>query len=693
MKILKTTAALMAAVLTVSAVATPTVSNVTYQNTQFVASAQEAATTKLFVQITNDALSDISISGVEITATDNDGYVYTAQTNANGLAYFGELPVARDNGSVKKYTVDIPSPPKGYRKVVYEGNEYTLTANVDMTVKLPLYTASYKVSFKAADNYTTSSKSSGDAKINGATFGIYKDGVLYKTLTSDANGNLGDVSLENLDWDAKWTAKLIEASEGYCVDTKERDLSSTMKNFPEYSAVETTLGMTPITGYFRIGANPGDEIEVYLQSAGSYAKASEKERASVTIEKDSSNVLTNQLAYGTYVVTNKTTGEITTAKITDNMIIVPVSFSGGSTQSDILLTIESNIIRQKTELGDADYDKLEYALKVDGTEVARYTLPEIESGKATYKVLGNQRSSKWTIEMLDNGAGFVTQEYELGFAGLNDNLNGYSFKLNNPILIHSRLTIKGTPGDEVEYYLASQGSYENCVKLSDDCDSCEKFVLDSTGTYTTIVPYGTYVIRDLTTNYTHPLKQEAKSNGKSISVTLLANPNPNTSTTTTSSTTSTTTTTTTSSTPPTTTTTKPIQNPVDFELEDMFGNKVATGVCDQNANTLPVPEGQTATKIYKFIVTVDLMGDKFTRTSYIVLNPDGTYTSRQVILGDADGDGQFALNDLVATQKALLGEEPLKSMAAFEAVDLMPDGVFDVFDMVVLRQLAAKYLF
>ena len=60
------------------------------------------------------------------------------------------------------------------------------------------------------------------------------------------------------------------------------------------------------------------------------------------------------------------------------------------------------------------------------------------------------------------------------------------------------------------------------------------------------------------------------------------------------------------------------------------------------------------------------------------------------LAGDINNDGTVGVADLVALSKHILGSEPLKDEDSFKAADLIPDGVIDVYDLVMLRKLITE---
>lgn len=151
----------------------------------------------------------------------------------------------------------------------------------------------------------------GDATLEGAVYGLYNDGVLVDTYTTDKNGYfLTDyyVCGEN------WYLQEITPSEGYLLDDTKYyiDCSAyeyTVELNTEYVDVYEAIirGKIAIIKHCDDGSTKietpeeGAAFAVYLKSAGSYEKAEEKERA-ILICDEYGFAETGWLPYGVYVV-------------------------------------------------------------------------------------------------------------------------------------------------------------------------------------------------------------------------------------------------------------------------------------------------------------------------------------------------------------------------------------------------------
>lgn len=151
----------------------------------------------------------------------------------------------------------------------------------------------------------------GDASLEGAAYGLYHNGVLVDTYTTDKNGYfLTDyyVCGEN------WYLQEITPSEGYLLDDTRYyiDCSAyeyTVELNTEYVDVYEAIirGKIAIIKHCDDGSTKietpeeGAAFAVYLKSAGSYENAEEKERA-ILVCDEYGFAETSWLPYGTYVV-------------------------------------------------------------------------------------------------------------------------------------------------------------------------------------------------------------------------------------------------------------------------------------------------------------------------------------------------------------------------------------------------------
>ncbi len=153
--------------------------------------------------------------------------------------------------------------------------------------------------------------SQGDATLEGAVYGMYKDDVLLDTYTTDKNGYF---ITKYYPCDSGYYIKEISASEGYLIDEEYYDLYCPPRYYTEeFNDEGMTVYEMIIRGTIRIAKHTdngdtkietpetGAEFQIYLKSAGSYENAKETERETLKID-DTGIVETKKLPYGIYTV-------------------------------------------------------------------------------------------------------------------------------------------------------------------------------------------------------------------------------------------------------------------------------------------------------------------------------------------------------------------------------------------------------
>ena len=151
----------------------------------------------------------------------------------------------------------------------------------------------------------------GDASLAGAVYGIYNDGQLVDTYTTDENGQF---TTKYYICGYDWTIREISPSEGYLLDTTVHKVGAE----PELYTVERNSTANDVTeqvikeniaiikhtddGETQIETpETGATFEVYLKSAGSYEAAKETERDILTCDENGFSQ-TKDMPYGIYTV-------------------------------------------------------------------------------------------------------------------------------------------------------------------------------------------------------------------------------------------------------------------------------------------------------------------------------------------------------------------------------------------------------
>ena len=156
-------------------------------------------------------------------------------------------------------------------------------------------------------------QSQGDATLEGAVYGVFKDGALIDTYTTDKNGYfLTDYypCYENVEW----TIREISPSEGYLLDETVYYIDTYAGQYTvELNTVYPDVYEDIIKGKITIIKHTDDGstkietpevgamFEIYLKSAGSYEAAETTERDILTCDKFG-YAETIDLPYGVYVV-------------------------------------------------------------------------------------------------------------------------------------------------------------------------------------------------------------------------------------------------------------------------------------------------------------------------------------------------------------------------------------------------------
>lgn len=252
-------------------------------------------------------LTGISYSGIEV-----DEY---AVTNANGIAVFNDILIG------KNYTLFEVDTPSRYvipetQNVAVEWNTVT-SASVKNILKkwcAEIYKSDSRFSDLGEAAY---GKAQGDATLEGAVYGLYANGILADTYTTDKNGyfSIKCYPCAINGKDAEYYLQEISSSKGYLLDPTKYYIDTASGNFTaEYNTEYVNVYETVSSGKIAIikhSDNGSTQIEspeenavfeVYLKSAGSYDNARQTERALLTTDKYGFAETPDYLPYGVYVV-------------------------------------------------------------------------------------------------------------------------------------------------------------------------------------------------------------------------------------------------------------------------------------------------------------------------------------------------------------------------------------------------------
>ena len=315
---------------------------------------------------------DGNVANIEFTIK-GDGYSKTAKTNSKGEFELTDLVPG-------KYTVTEHTPTE-------YAEQKSKTVNVESgktaTVSFSNVLKKWNLTVKKTDAETKSAQ--GDATLAGAVYGIYNNGKLVDKYTTDKNGSFTTSYYICGD---NWTLKEIEPSEGYLLDETEYHIGAEAKKYTlENNSVSIGVTEDILKGKIAIIKHTDDgstkietpekgaEFQVYLKSSGSYAKAKESERDTLTCD-EYGFAETKELPYGTYTV-HQTKG-----------------WNGTEFISDFDVFVSENNKIYKYLINNASLESYVKIVKVD-SETGKQ-IPYAGAGFQIYDPNGNKVMMKYT---------------------------------------------------------------------------------------------------------------------------------------------------------------------------------------------------------------------------------------------------------------------------------------------------------
>ena len=253
----------------------------------------------------NKQSEDGENGGREFTVTGN-GKIYTVKTGDDGIAILSDIPVYNSNNEKIVYTISEKNVPVRY--VVPAEQTATLTADATTTKTFKNILKKFTVEVTKQDSETTSAQ--GDGTLSGAVYGIYRDGTLVDTYTTDESGYFKTKEYVC----GNYTVQEISPSEGYLLDETVYPVGAEAENYTiEHNPISMTVTEDVIKGNIAMIKHSDDgstqietpevgaEFEVYLKSSGSYANAVETERDYLTCDENGF-AQTKDMPYGIYTV-------------------------------------------------------------------------------------------------------------------------------------------------------------------------------------------------------------------------------------------------------------------------------------------------------------------------------------------------------------------------------------------------------
>ena len=241
----------------------------------------------------------------EFTITGN-GKTYTIKTGSDGIAILSDIPVYNSNNEKIVYTISEKNVPVRY--VVPADQTATLTADATTTKTFKNILKKFAVEVTKQDSETSSAQ--GDGTLSGAVYGIYRDGTLVDTYTTD-----GSRYFKTKEYVCgNYTVQEISPSEGYLLDETVYPVGAEAENYTiEHNPISMIVTEDVIKGNIAMIKHSDDgstqietpevgaEFEVYLKSSGSYANAVETERDYLTCDENGF-AQTKDMPYGIYTV-------------------------------------------------------------------------------------------------------------------------------------------------------------------------------------------------------------------------------------------------------------------------------------------------------------------------------------------------------------------------------------------------------
>ena len=284
------------------------------------------------------------------------GKTYTVTTNGEGTAVLSDIPVYDKDNKKIAYTISEKNVPVKY--VVPADQTATLTA--DSTASKTFKNALKKFTAEVIKKDSENGDPQGNASLAGAVYGLYRDGELINTYTTDEKGYFKTREYVC----GNYTIQEISPSEGYRLDPTVYSIGAEAENYTiESNLISVNVTEDVIKGKISIIKHSDDgttqietpeagaEFEVYLKSSGSYESAKDSEKDYLVCDENDF-AATKTLLYGTYTV-HQTKGWENTEWIEDFDVIISESEKEYFYLiNDAVLTSYVRIVKKDAETGN-----------------------------------------------------------------------------------------------------------------------------------------------------------------------------------------------------------------------------------------------------------------------------------------------------------------------------------------------------
>lgn len=226
-----------------------------------------------------------------------------AVTDKNGVATFSNVLISGSS----PYTLEEVD--TAIRYVVPPAQNATVNWNQVTGASVSNILKKWNVTVTKSD--AEAGQPQGDATLAGADYGIYNDGQLVDSYTTDAYGSF---TTKYYICGDNWTVREITPSEGYLLDDTTHHIGAEAKNFViEKNAVANNVTEQVVKGNIAIIKHTDDGstqietpeegavFEVFLAAVGSYENARETDRDILTCDENGF-AQSKQLPYGVYTV-------------------------------------------------------------------------------------------------------------------------------------------------------------------------------------------------------------------------------------------------------------------------------------------------------------------------------------------------------------------------------------------------------